>query len=49
MVLALLWAYQIRDRLTEGGLGEPMFLFEGISAWPTLALRLLAWSFPLQH
>jgi hypothetical protein len=41
-VLALLWAYQIRDTLTENGLGEPMFLFEGISAWPTLALRLLA-------
>ena len=26
----------------RGGLGEPMFLFEGISAWPTVALRLLA-------
>ncbi|MDF9620776.1 hypothetical protein P5705_24280 [Pseudomonas entomophila] len=41
-VLALLGAYQIRDVLTENGLGEPMFLFEGISAWPSLALRLLA-------
>lgn len=41
-VLALLWAYQIRDELTEHGLGEPMFLLEGISAWPTLALRMLA-------
>ena len=41
-VLALLLAYQARDRLTENGLGEPMFLFEGISAWPTVALRLLA-------
>ncbi|WP_458736921.1 hypothetical protein [Pseudomonas chlororaphis] len=41
-VLALLWMYQIRRVLTEDGLGEPMFLFEGISAWPTVALRLLA-------
>lgn len=41
-VLALLWMYQIRRVLTDDGLGEPMFLFEGISAWPTLALRLLA-------
>jgi hypothetical protein len=41
-VLTLFWAYQIRATLTENGLGEPMFLFEGISAWPTVALRLLA-------
>jgi len=41
-ILALLWMYQIRRVLTEDGLGEPMFLFEGISAWPTVALRLLA-------
>lgn len=41
-ILVLLWAYQIREQLTGEGLGEPMFLFEGISAWPTLALRLLA-------
>ncbi|WDH25621.1 hypothetical protein [Pseudomonas chlororaphis] len=41
-VLALLWMYQIRRALTDNGLGEPMFLFEGISAWPTVALRLLA-------
>jgi hypothetical protein len=41
-VLALLWAYQIRRTLTNDGLGEPMFLFQGISAWPTAALRLLA-------
>ncbi|TBW06685.1 DUF998 domain-containing protein [Azotobacter chroococcum subsp. isscasi] len=41
-LLALLWAYQQRRSLTEYGLGEPMFLFEGISAWPTLGLRLLA-------
>ncbi len=41
-VLALLWAYQIRRSLTADGLGEPMFLFQGISAWPTVALRLLA-------
>ncbi|WP_160287814.1 hypothetical protein [Pseudomonas knackmussii] len=41
-VLALLWGYQSRRALTEYGLGEPMFLFEGISAWPTIALRLLA-------
>ncbi|AZC30680.1 hypothetical protein C4K38_2720 [Pseudomonas chlororaphis subsp. piscium] len=41
-ILALLWLYQIRRVLTEDGLGEPMFLFEGISAWPTVALRLLA-------
>ncbi|AZD48064.1 hypothetical protein [Pseudomonas chlororaphis] len=41
-ILALLWMYQIRRVLTEDGLGEPMLLFEGISAWPTVALRLLA-------
>ncbi|MCY1394942.1 hypothetical protein D9M71_98700 [compost metagenome] len=41
-ILALLWAYQIRSSLTDDGLGEPMFLFQGISAWPTVALRLLA-------
>ncbi|WP_371365974.1 hypothetical protein ACA097_21885 [Pseudomonas sp. QL9] len=41
-ILALLWGYQSRRMLTEDGLGEPMFLFEGISAWPTIALRLLA-------
>jgi hypothetical protein len=41
-VLTLFWAYQIRSTLTDNGLGEPMFLFEGISAWPTVALRLLA-------
>lgn len=41
-VLTLLWGYQSRQMLTENGLGEPMFLFEGISAWPTMALRVLA-------
>lgn len=41
-ILALMMAYQMRSTLTENGLGEPMFLFEGISAWPTMALRLLA-------
>lgn len=41
-VLVLLGAYQVRDSLTEDGQGEPMFMFEGISAWPTVALRLLA-------
>ncbi|MFJ3075966.1 MULTISPECIES: hypothetical protein [Pseudomonas] len=41
-ILVLLRAYQQREELTEGGLGEPMFLFEGISAWPTIALRVLA-------
>ena len=41
-ILALLWAYQIRRSLTDDGLGEPMFLMQGISAWPTAALRLLA-------
>jgi hypothetical protein len=41
-ILALMLAYQMRSTLTENGLGEPMFLFEGISAWPTVALRLLA-------
>jgi hypothetical protein len=41
-ILALMLAYQMRATLTENGLGEPMFLFEGISAWPTVALRLLA-------
>jgi hypothetical protein len=41
-VLVLLGAYQVRDSLTEEGQGEPMFMFEGISAWPTVALRLLA-------
>lgn len=41
-ILAIMWAYQYRCDLTEEGLGEPMFLFEGISAWPTLGLHLLA-------
>ncbi|RON15907.1 hypothetical protein BK660_26545 [Pseudomonas brassicacearum] len=41
-VLVLLLGYQMRSTLTKDGLGEPMFLFEGISAWPTVALRLLA-------
>lgn len=41
-VLALLWMYQARRTLTADGLGEPMSLFDGISAWPTVALRLLA-------
>jgi len=41
-ILALMLAYQMRSTLTENGLGEPMFLFEGISAWPTVAMRLLA-------
>lgn len=41
-ILVVLWAYQKRQILTENGLGEPMLLFEGISAWPTMALRLLA-------
>ncbi|WP_349617295.1 hypothetical protein [Azotobacter salinestris] len=41
-ILLILCAYQQRLSLTEEGLGEPMFLFEGISAWPTLGLRLLA-------
>ena len=41
-ILALMLAYQMRSTLTDNGLGEPMFLFEGISAWPTVALRLLA-------
>lgn len=38
----LMLAYQMRSTLTDNGLGEPMFLFEGISAWPTVAPRLLA-------
>ncbi|MBF6037485.1 hypothetical protein H8F22_01200 [Pseudomonas sp. P154a] len=41
-VLALMLAYQMRSTLTNNGLGEPMFLFEGISAWPTVALRVAA-------
>lgn len=41
-ILALMLAYQMRSTLTANGLGEPMFLFEGISAWPTVALRLAA-------
>ncbi|NUU38024.1 tripartite tricarboxylate transporter TctB family protein [Pseudomonas sp. C2B4] len=41
-ILAIMWAFQMRSTLTEKGLGEPMFLFEGISAWPTVALRLAA-------
>ncbi|QCY12099.1 hypothetical protein [Pseudomonas sp. MPC6] len=41
-ILALMLAYQMRSTLTDHGFGEPMFLFEGISAWPTVALRLLA-------
>jgi hypothetical protein len=40
--LALLWAYQNRHSLTENGLGEPIYFFEGISAWPALAIRLFA-------
>lgn len=40
--LALLWGYQHRAELTGQGLGEPMFLWEGISAWPTVILRALA-------
>ncbi|MBA1289557.1 hypothetical protein [Pseudomonas japonica] len=40
--LMLLWGYQHRAQLTGQGLGEPMFVFEGISAWPTVVLRLLA-------
>ncbi|MFK3971474.1 hypothetical protein ACI2KS_12175 [Pseudomonas sp. NPDC087358] len=41
-ILLLLMGYQSRVELTDKGLGEPMFLFEGISSWPTVALRLLA-------
>jgi len=41
-ILLLLKGYQDRAELTDNGLGEPMFLFEGISSWPTVALRLLA-------
>lgn len=41
-ILVVLGGYQQRRSLTEEGLGEPMFLFEGISAWPTMALRLIA-------
>jgi hypothetical protein len=41
-ILALMLAYQMRSTLTDNGLGEPMFLLEGISAWPTVAMRLLA-------
>ncbi|MBA1245907.1 hypothetical protein [Pseudomonas japonica] len=40
--LVLLWGYQHRAELTGQGLGEPMFLWEGISAWPTVILRVLA-------
>lgn len=41
-VLMLMLAYQMRGALTGDGLGEPMLLFEGISAWPTVALRVSA-------
>ncbi|WP_433765903.1 hypothetical protein [Pseudomonas putida] len=41
-VLMLMLAYQMRSSLTGEGFGEPMFLFEGISAWPTVALRVSA-------
>jgi len=41
-ILLLLKGYQDRVEMTDNGLGEPMFLFEGISSWPTVALRLLA-------
>ncbi|KJZ40259.1 hypothetical protein [Pseudomonas fluorescens] len=41
-VLALMLAYQKRGPLTNFGFGEPMFLFEGISAWPTVGLRVAA-------
>lgn len=42
LTLVLLLGYQMRRCLTENGAGEPMFLFEGISSWPTIALRCLA-------
>jgi hypothetical protein len=42
LVLALLLGYQMRRCLTDNGAGEPMFLFEGISVWPSVALRCLA-------
>jgi hypothetical protein len=32
-------ACQMRSALTGYGLGEPMFLFEGISAWPSSCCR----------
>lgn len=41
-ILVLMLAYQMRNALTDNGLGEPMFLMEGVSAWPTVALRLAA-------
>lgn len=41
-ILLLMLAYQMRSTLTNNGFGEPMFLFEGISSWPTAALRVLA-------
>jgi len=41
-ILVLLLAYQMRSTLTESGMGEPMYFMEGISAWPTVALRLAA-------
>jgi hypothetical protein len=34
------WPF-IADRLTENGNGEPMALFQGISLWPTIVLRVL--------
>ena len=43
----VLWAWLILDWprsagwLTENGAGDPMTLFEGISVWPTVALRVL--------
>ncbi|HSD37774.1 MAG TPA: hypothetical protein VLC92_09705 [Rhodocyclaceae bacterium] len=41
-LLVVLMVYQNREFWTDHGQGEPMFLFEGISAWPGLALRFIA-------
>jgi hypothetical protein len=46
LVVFLLWEVvtldwpQLARWLTEDGQGEPMALFEGISVWPTIALRV---------
>jgi len=40
LILVLAWP-QFADLVTGHGLGEPMLLFEGVSLWPSIALRLV--------
>ena len=38
--ICLFWG-RFASALTQDGLGEPIVLFEGVSIWPTVALRIL--------